>query len=165
MPLRETIDRREACRMARSMSGQLADFDARALVYIRDGGQAPGQTLARELGLPARGLDIRYPMSRVLDTTSSWLHPPLLAVKELAYRMTEPRPEPSSEEPLPPTGTRVILFDDSASSGRTIRAALQILAARGIPRESVCVAVLRCGRRARPLVDHFAISRRVSFVR
>ncbi|MBW2277316.1 MAG: phosphoribosyltransferase [Deltaproteobacteria bacterium] len=151
--------------MAQSMAGQLADFDATALIYLRDGGQAPGQTLARELGLPASGLDIRYPLSRVLDKAPGWLRPTLLVVKELTYRMTAPKPAPSDEEPLPPSGTRVILFDDSASTGRTIRTALKILATQGIPRECVCVTVLRCGSRARPLVDHFAMSRRVSFVR
>ena len=165
MPLRETIESHEACRLARGLAGRLSGFRASALVYLMEGGRAPGLALAEELGLPARGLDIRYPLSRTLDAAPRWLRPPALAVKELAYRLTEPRPAGPKGEQLPSAGDRVVLFDDSASSGRTIRAALGILAARGIPRESVQVVVLRCGGRARPLVDHFAISRRVTFVR
>jgi len=163
MTLRETIDRAEARRLASSMAARLAAFDAGALVYVKDGGRIPGLALAGELGLPAVGLDIRYPLSRVLHDAPPWLGIPLLAVKELAYRLTAPEPGRAAEEPLPPPGTRVILFDDSASSGRTIRAALSLLAARGIPRDSVRVAVLRCGPRARPLVDCFGLSRRVRF--
>jgi hypoxanthine phosphoribosyltransferase len=151
--------------MARSLADRLSGLEADALVYVRDGGRAPGRALADALGLPAIGLDVRYPLSRALDSTSGWLRIPLLAVKELTYRLTAPRPGNGSTDALPPAGSRVILFDDSASSGRTVAAALQILSAAGIPRERVCVTVLRCGPRARGLVDCFAIGRRVTFSR
>jgi hypoxanthine phosphoribosyltransferase len=123
---------------------------------LQRGGQIPGQALADELGLPASGLDIRYPLSRLLDRSPSWARPALFAFKELAYRATPPSADPTTADPLPPSGTRVILFDDSASSGRTIRLALEVLEQGGIPREDIVVAVLRCGPRARGLVDHYA---------
>ena len=160
---RSRIDRREASRLARSLAKRLAGHDASALVYLRRGGQIPGLALADQLGLPASGLDIRYPISRMLDAAPSWARPALFAVKELAYRATVPSIEPVATDPLPAPGTRVILFDDSASSGRTIRRALTVLERNGIPRDKVMVAVLRCGPHARRLVDHYALESRVSF--
>jgi adenine/guanine phosphoribosyltransferase-like PRPP-binding protein len=154
--LSKRIGRRRATQLARSLAGGLASHEARALVYLRRGGQVPGQALADELGLPASGLDIRYPVSRLLDRAPAWARPALFAIKELAYRATHPRIDAVATDALPAPGTRLILFDDSASSGRTLRRALEILASAGIPREKIAVAVLRCGRRARGLVDHYA---------
>lgn len=93
----------------------------------------------------------------MLDVAPSWARPLLFAVKELAYRATAPETDRQTTDPLPEAGTRVILFDDSASSGRTIRRALEVLDRHGISRDRVAVAVLRCGPRAREVVDCWAL--------
>jgi len=163
--LRRALDGRETAGLARSLAPRLAGLGARALVYLGQGGQEPGLELADALGLPACRLDIRYPLSRIIDGAPAWSRPALFAIKELAYRATMPGPTPAGAGELPEPSTRVILFDDSASSGRTIRTALRVLAEHGIPRECVTVAVLRCGRGARAVVDHYATAARVRMAR
>lgn len=166
MPLlRKRVDRATSTRLARELAGPLTGFEPEAVVFIRCGGEAPGLAIADELGLPARGLDVRYPLSRLIERAPRALRPALLAVKELAYRAAPPRAADERDCRLPVAGTRVVLVDDSASSGRTVRAALAILDAHGIPRRSVRVAVVRCGPRAQPLVDAYALTERVVFTR
>jgi hypoxanthine phosphoribosyltransferase len=137
------------------LAAQLSGFGATAVVYLRRGGEAPARAIAAELGLPLFPLDVRYPHSRSLERIPIWARPPLFLFKEILYRLGHPVPAPDAGRslPAPDPADRLLLVDDSASSGRTIAAALRILAERGWTRERIRVAVLRCGARARPWVD------------
>ncbi len=103
------------------------------------------------LQIPVIGIDVRYPHSRTMDRAPRAARPFLFAAKEILYRCTLPAPGPS---PLPAhLPTPLLLVDDRASSGKTLLVALDLLAAAGILRSDVLVAVERCGRRAAHLVD------------
>jgi hypoxanthine phosphoribosyltransferase len=143
-------------RMARELAGRLAPFDPRAVVYLRDGGRIAAEAVGSELGVPIHPLDVRYPLSRLIEGSPAPVEIALLACKEIAYRLTRPRHLPSGTS-LPPPGTRIALLDDSASSGRTIATALRVLEERGVGRDLVEVAVIRCGPRARRLVHHWIL--------
>ncbi|MDD5306263.1 MAG: hypothetical protein PHU25_02970 [Deltaproteobacteria bacterium] len=100
-------------------------------------------------------------MSRILSRRGSLARALMWPVKETAYRLTRPSFEGRAPDLAP--DVRVALIDDSASSGRTLRIALEVLSGLGIPRDRVYVAVLRCGPRARALVDAFVLERPVIF--
>ncbi len=153
------LDEIEVNRLASRLAIKLAPFAPTRVIYIENGGQTVGEAIARDLCLPATGVDIGYPVSRVGRALPRNL---LFPVKELAYRLTSPR----LRQPLPPlpAGERLALVDDSASSGKTVQIALLALKDMGIGKESIEVAVIRCGRRARSYVDHFEIERPVLFV-
>jgi adenine/guanine phosphoribosyltransferase-like PRPP-binding protein len=157
------ITKSEQRAMARSLCTHLAPFGPRGVVYMHRGGAVPGLTVAAHMGIPAWKLDLRYPVSRALDLAPPLLRAMLWPAKEALYRIGSP----TWRAPvyLPPVGTRVALVDDSAGSGKTIAAALGALHSFGIGRESVMVAVLRCGKRARKLVDCWITDERVVFVR
>jgi hypoxanthine phosphoribosyltransferase len=154
----------EQRRLAHALAGELAPFEPEAVVYVRSGGELAGRSIARALGVRSSGLDIRYPATRLIERLPRTLRPVLFAVKELLYRATRPAAVDPAGEPLPRPGSRTVLVDDSASSGKTLRTALEVLSRWGIERRQVRVAVLRCGRRARTVVDHFAITEPVTFV-
>jgi hypoxanthine phosphoribosyltransferase len=160
---RKALGRSEAKDLAQSLAPRIAGFSPTTVVFLGQGGAAAGEALASSLGVPAAMLDVRYPLSRVLARVGPLSRAFLLPLKELAYRLTRP----AHRGVLPDLGPdpRVALIDDSASSGRTLRIALETLAGLGVPRERVCVAVLRCGPRARGLVDVFALEEPVAFVR
>jgi hypoxanthine phosphoribosyltransferase len=162
---RKRLDPSAQRRLALDLLPRLRPFSPQAVVFIRRGGETAGRAIAEELGVPALPLDIRYPATRLIERAPGPLAIVLLAAKELLYRATRPSPGSHRAQDLPPPGTRVLLVDDSASSGRTVRVALQTLAGAGIDRRSVRVAVIRCGPRARGRVDHFAVAERLFFVR
>ncbi len=139
--------------MAGTLVAQLADFDPQAVVYIHSAGQFFGEAIARSYSTDLFKLDLRYPFSRVLTAIPKPLLIPLWPLKELMYKISNPSFKGTAQLPNP--GVRVILVDDSASSGRTIRTALRILKDNGHKRKDIRVAVLRCGARARELVDHY----------
>jgi hypoxanthine phosphoribosyltransferase len=147
---------REAQRDAgKALAERVAPFRPSAVIFIRDGGELLGRSLARHLSVPAFGLDLSYPLRRRLDRLPLPLRAALWPVKELVYRVTRPRLAPGALDDGTPRADRAILVDDTASSGRTISAAVEALAARGIPRSALRVVVLRCGPRAKPLVDEY----------
>jgi hypothetical protein len=126
-------------------------FGPQCVVYIRTGGRPAGTALAATLGIPCYPLDIRYPHSRWMERCPIGLRPLLFLVKELLYRISKPVPRTESlptSLPVP-----LILVDDRCSSGKTLRCALLLLSQLGISRDQVLVAVERCGRRAKSIVD------------
>jgi len=139
--------------MAEKLAAQLADFDPQAVVYIHSQGYFPGEVIARSYSAVLFKLDLRYPFSRVLTSIPRPLLIPLWPLKELMYKVSAPSFRGAVQLPRP--GVRVTLVDDSASSGRTIRIALRILKDNGHRRKDIRVVVLRCGGRARKLVDHY----------
>jgi hypoxanthine phosphoribosyltransferase len=161
---RRRIDAAEQRRLAHVLADELVSFEPEAVVYIHSGGRVPGRAIAEALDVPSSRIDIRYPATRLIGRLPRSLRPFLFALKELLYRATRPDLVDLVCESLPPAGSRVVLVDDSASSGKTLRAALLVLGSRGIDRDRVRVAVLRCGLRARPDVDHFAIAEPVMIV-
>ena len=124
------------------------------MIFIREGGAFLGASIAEHLVLPAFGLDLHYPLRRRIDGLALPLRASLWPFKELVYRFARPRLAPESLDALPEI-RRAILVDDTASTGRTIRAAVEALEVHGIPRSSIRVAVLRCGERAKREVDVF----------
>ncbi len=125
-----------------------------AVVCVDTGGRPLGQLLAQHSRLPLFGLDIRYPGSRVLDNLPRQLVPLLWPFKELSYKLTAPRPAQNHPaQTLLSSYNRLALVDDSASSGKTLQAALEHLFRAKIPRDKVTIIVGRCGQRARHLVD------------
>ncbi|HUT76868.1 MAG TPA: hypothetical protein VM285_04235 [Polyangia bacterium] len=140
---------------ALTLAAELAGFGASGVVCLGRGGEAPARVIAAELGLPLIALDVRYPHSRLLERVPLCARPPLFLFKEILYRLGRPVPAPDAGRSLPAPGLadRLLLVDDSASSGRTLEVALGVLADHGWPRDRIRVAVLRCGARARSLVD------------
>jgi hypoxanthine phosphoribosyltransferase len=147
--------RRSAPSPARSLASRLAGFGAAVVVCVRRGGEPPARVIAGELGLPLFFLDVRYPFSRLLERAWAPIRPLLFLFKEPLYRLGSPASAPDAGRslPAPGPGDRLLLVDDSASSGRTLEVALGLLAAKGWTRDRIRVAVLRCGTRARSLVD------------
>jgi hypoxanthine phosphoribosyltransferase len=160
---RPIMDARAAHFLAAGLAPRVAVFAPTAVVFPGHGGAVAGRSLASALGVPAVMLDVRYPLTRVLASLPPVPRALLWPFKEIAYRLTGPalRDPPPGLAP----GSRVALVDDSASSGRTLRLALEILSDLGISRDRVCVAVLRCGPRARALVDVHALEHPVIFRR
>lgn len=156
---RRLIDETEAARLASRLARKLASFSPKRVIYIENGGRTAGEAVARALEIPASGLDIGYPMSRFGRASTRFL---LLPIKELAYRLTSPRLRHAV--PPFPSGERLALVDDSASSGKTLRAAFRVLRQMGVDNELIKVAVIRCGKKARPYVDHFEVAEPVLFV-
>jgi hypoxanthine phosphoribosyltransferase len=157
------LDRATIEELARELARRLAPFEPAAVIYLERGGALPGRAIARRLRIPWYPLEIHYPATGVLRSLPRPLGALAVPFKELCYRLTAPRPARRAAITLPPPDTRVVLVDDSASSGRTLRVALALLAARGFDRERVRVVVLRCGRRARGLVDCYAVAEPVRF--
>jgi hypoxanthine phosphoribosyltransferase len=146
------LDKNAQIAAAAPLAERLRRFDPRAVIFIREGGSALGLSLAALLEVPAIGLDLCYPWRRRLDALPLPLRVALWPLKEFAYRATFPRPARNGLD-APPLVERAVLVDDTASSGRTLRAAFELLEARGIPRTSLRVAVIRCGERAKAEVD------------
>jgi pyrimidine operon attenuation protein/uracil phosphoribosyltransferase len=144
MKLREDIRA-----LAVSLSVRLAEHAPCSVVGIARGGQQLGALVAEQLKVPFYTLDLSYPGSR------PWLgrlgEAFLFPIKEVLYRVSSPRLNSPSFFAEGVDGV-VALVDDTASSGRTLRAAFDALGQAGISREQVVVAVVRCGPRARSLV-------------
>lgn len=157
------LDEKLVRQLAKKLAHMLAGFDPQLVVYIENGGSEAGLAVASELGIPSAALDLSYPASRFFDRSSPSLKVLSGSVKEILYRTTRPR---LNSRPFGiPVGVRVALVDDSASTGRTVDAAMEVLTEMGVDRDMVRVAVLRCGPRARHVVDHFIRGDRVRFSR
>lgn len=114
-----------------------------------------GEALAQRFNVPALGIDVAYPLSR-LPRIIRWIGFPM---KEIAYRLTSPRlmGQPEVLDHLD-TNAKLLVVDDSASSGKTLCIVRDALARRG-HRGELRVVVGRLGQRAVPLVDA-ALNRR-----
>jgi hypoxanthine phosphoribosyltransferase len=146
------LDKNAQIAAAAALAERIAPFEPEAVICVCEGGLVFGRALAERLRVQAIELDLRYPLRRRIDRFPRpvrWILGPL---KEIVYRATRPVPAPGPPFALPRL-RRAVLADDSASSGRTLAAAVALLEARGLPRASLLIAVLRCGARARPLVD------------
>jgi hypoxanthine phosphoribosyltransferase len=147
------IEKMNIARFGFSIAHKLESFCPDRIVYIARGGEALGKVVADELGLPLTELDLRYPVSRLISSASPLFRLVLILFKEVAYRLTVP----STGQPMAPlsAGERVALIDDSASSGKTLRKAISILEDAGVDKSRIRVAVIRCGKRARSIVDFY----------
>ena len=143
-----------------ALAARVAAFRPDGVIFIRDGGEIAGRAVADALSIPAFGLDLSYPWRRRLDRLPLALRAALSPCKELAYRAARPRLAPGALDGLPRLD-RAVLIDDTASTGRTLRAALGALEPRGLPRSALRVAVLRCGPGARSEVDVWLTDERV----
>ena len=134
----------------------LAPFVPERVVYIDRGGRALGRALATRFNVPANSLNIGYPLSRLPHPLLYWMAFP---IKEVVYRLTRPGlVEPPTSFPLHLlTGEKILLVDDTASSGKTLRIAFNLLASSGARAKDIRVAVKRAGPRVRALVDAAAI--------
>lgn len=149
--------------MAGILASTLAPFFPEMIVYLEQGGTLLGTTIADLLDVPARGLNISYPLGR-LNALPRALRPLAWPIKEISYRLGTPRLQgPFNDIDIPPK--RVGLIDDTASSGQSIALALSVLRIHGIDRSRVRIAVLRCGKKARKFVDHYLMEHPVLVVR
>ncbi|MCP4600557.1 MAG: hypothetical protein GY847_08510 [Proteobacteria bacterium] len=148
--------------LAIDLACRLAPMKPDVVLYLEKGGRAVGLTVAGELKVPAIGLDISYPLSRLLNKAPPVAQIAAWPVKEIIYRLASPRLNKPLAE-LANVG-KVALVDDSASSGRSLKVAFNALRAAGICRCDIRVAVIRCGPRARSIVDHFEVTQPVLFV-
>ncbi len=157
---RPVVGEAETLQAARRLADTLAPFSPTKVLYIASGGEALGRAIAAQLLVPVDALDICYPASRV---TAKPVRRAIFPFKELLYRFTRPvvnlkiKLHAASNE-------RVVLVDDSAATGRTLRVALSTLKAAGIPRERVRTAVYRKGSGVAELVDCYETTSRVRFV-
>lgn len=156
---RRLIRDRDVLRIGADLADRLTAHRPEVVVYLETGGALLGKVIAAQLSVPAYGLDIRYPFSR-------WVPSPLDVVafpfKEIIYRMT--RPIATGTHPTH-FSERIALVDDTAGSGRSLRLAKAILVRNGASVSSIKTAVIRCGRRARSEVDHFAFEEPVLLLR
>lgn len=145
--------RSDIIELAKILAESMGPFQPKIIVYLQHGGTLPGVTVAQALGIPSTGLDVSYPLGRALNRTPRALHPFIWPLKETLYRIRKPTMRDLSIS----LGkhARIGLVDDTASTGRTLSIALDFLISNGIERQQIEVGVLRCGRRARNLVDHF----------
>ena len=150
-------------KLARNLARKVAPFSPDLVVYLADGGQTVGCRMARILGVPARAIDMSYPFSRYYNRAPRMHKPLLWPLKELLYRFTNPR---LNGLPFPKLARakRIVLVDDSASSGKSLRLALDTLESAGVEPRLIEVAVIRAGRRAQSLVDHFEVEEPVLFL-
>ena len=156
---RPVIGEAAVYRAARHLADTLTPFAPTTVLYIASGGEMLGREIAARLGISVDALDIRYPASRVRD---NWARRLVFPFKEVLYRLS--RPTIRSKSALRLTqDARIVLVDDSAATGRTLRVALAALQASGIPRERVRTAVFRKGSGASDLVDCFETTERVRF--
>ncbi|MBN2801575.1 MAG: phosphoribosyltransferase [Deltaproteobacteria bacterium] len=139
---------------------KLKEINPKGVVFIANGGRTAGVTLSKILGLPLFCVDIRYPLSRLMDRRNIFIKGFLWLFKELIYRVTTPERSGdcpgllNQKEELPfKPGERVILVDDSVSSGRTIKMALVLLEEKGLLRGDIFIATQRCSRSSEELVD------------
>lgn len=153
----------EQTSMARSLVHRVRAFAPEALVYVHSGGLHAATIIGGELGLPLYPLDLRYPLSRLSARFPAPFGALLWPAKEIVYRLTSPSGY-FTDTFLSP-GSRVALVDDSASSGRTLKKAIGLLASRGIRRADIFVAVLRCGHGSLREVDAWVTDERVVFQR
>ncbi|MCP4679510.1 MAG: hypothetical protein GY854_29275 [Deltaproteobacteria bacterium] len=149
-------------RLSRKLAKRLAPFAPDIVVYVEQGGAVIGQEVARELMISAIGLDISYPLSRLLNRAPSAVKLAAWPIKELVYRLASPGLR-TAIGGIDAT-YRVALVDDSASTGRSLQVAVRTLEAAGIERRNIEIAVIRCGSRARSIVDHFETEQPVLFV-
>lgn len=145
---------------ASRLAEKLRPFSPTCVLYIRCGGALLGRTVADVLNVEARGIDIRYPASRVRSPLARRM---LFPFKEILYKLTRPSIRLAEDLKISPQD-RIALIDDTASSGKTLCAALAYLTAAGIPRRAVRVAVFRRGPRAARFVDYFETPKKVVIV-
>ncbi len=132
-------------------------------MYLKEGGRRLGEILAQALGAPVHGIDVSYPLSRILNALPGPVRGFAWPVKELSYRLSDPK---MGALPVPQKtlkNQRILLADDSASTGRSLRAVQNALRDAGIPRDQIRVVVFRCGVRAMNEVDWFETGDRVLF--
>ena len=143
--------------MANDLAQPLKDICLDAVIYIKNGGFIVGKAVADKLNLPLFGIDVRYPFSRRLDWFPNFVRPVLWPLKEILYRYGYPSSN-SEKSILPGKASRVLLIDDTASSGKTLRTAIKLLEDAGIKRKNIITAALRCGERAQDVVDYQMIT-------
>jgi hypoxanthine phosphoribosyltransferase len=97
-------------------------------------------------------LNIGYPLSRLPHPLLHWMAFP---IKEVVYRLTRPRlvDNPTAFPVHPLTGEKILLVDDTASSGKTLKIAFDFLITSGAHAKDIRVAVGRAGQRVRSLLD------------
>jgi hypoxanthine phosphoribosyltransferase len=144
----------------RELAARARAFSPDVVLCVLEGGAAVGREVGLALGVPTLGLDLSYGWSRLLSRAPAPLRLALWPLKEIAYRISGPRLGAGAVDALP-RGGRAVLVDDTASSGRTLRAAFEALEPRGLPRAALFVAVIRCGARAKPLVDAYVTDDRL----
>jgi hypoxanthine phosphoribosyltransferase len=134
---------------AAHLAAKLRPFAPTRVVYIETGGAPLGKAIAANLGILATGIDIRYPYSRI---SSSLIRCALFPAKELIYRLTSPSICQSDDFHID-SSARIALVDDTASSGKTLRLALDYLESLEISPERIRTVVIRAGGKAAPIVD------------
>jgi hypoxanthine phosphoribosyltransferase len=157
---RRLIFREDLLRAAGRLAECLAPHRPIAVIYLERGGMLLGRTIAERLEVPALGLNICYPLSRMERFPFSLF---TLPFKEIAYRLTAPSLMPA-EDLTPSLGGSVALVDDSAATGRSLELALETLQDCGVARAAVKTAVVRCGTRARSLVDYYELDEPAVFL-
>ncbi len=159
---RKKLFENDVQRLALKLAHKIAPFDPDMVVYLNQGGRCAGLTVAEALGIPAEGIDLSYPLSRFLNRAPGILQIFAWPLKEIAYRFLKPRLNAPLNKRI--KANRIALIDDSASTGRSLKAGIRALKDVGIDRTQIQVAVLRRGRRASAFVDHFEIDKPVLFI-
>ena len=135
---------------AKIAADALSPFVPDMVIYIEKGGRPLGDALATHFGVRAIGIDIAYPLSRLSHPLLTLL---VFPFKEVVYRLTRPRVIDMNhiEGPLQ-LCRRLLLVDDTASSGKTLRLALGALELLNY-KDEIRVVVGRAGANARALTD------------
>ncbi len=160
---RNIIGEADLRRFVHRIEPDLTRFGPNRVLFLEEGGRALGEILSAVLNIPATGIDVSYPLSRFLNNARSPIRRLAWPIKEMIYKLSNPRLV-RNLDPVPgPEKSRFLLVDDSASTGRSLRVVLTGLTALGIDRENIRVIVFRCGRNASKLVDDFETDAPVLF--
>jgi hypoxanthine phosphoribosyltransferase len=162
---RKTISDDDYEEIATRFAGRLAGFAPSLVIYLEQGGRELGLALARELHIQAVGLDLSYSMSRFIQRLPVFARVLAWPVKEILYKSTLPKLNEGVGQIPDASHVRILLVDDSASTGRSLRLGLNVLRDAGVSRQRIRVLVIRCGKRARSTVDLFEFGEPVLFRR
>jgi hypoxanthine phosphoribosyltransferase len=129
---------------------KLSGFKNSIVVAIAEGGIPLGLAASEFLKTALIELNIRYPLSR-LSARAPFLKPVLWPFKELIYKMTSPSWQGSL--PVLKREDKILLIDDTVSSGKTVNCALEVLKKKGIKQKNITVATYRAGKKGKKMVD------------
>ena len=148
---------------SKALAEKLKEFQPEIIVYIENGGRIVGETISKDMHLPLYSLNIRYPFSRLMDRAPSALRPLLLLSKEIFYRFSTPGLLPPKKAII--SAKKIVLVDDSASSGKTLRTAIGFLKKHQGKSCQIKTAVVRCGKNAIPIVDYYSLIKRAVLIK
>jgi len=131
----ENWEKKEEYSKALAEKIRKSEFKPDLILAIEKSGVHVAEIIARELGIPTERITINRPVSK--KKKSGRTPKAVIEVIKLFQKPVVVKSEKSSLK-----GQRVLIIDNSVSSGKTIELAKQILASRGVNTANIQVASL-----------------------